>query len=372
MASGGTEVAGRVVFRDIPRLSHYSVNGDGWAARVKLRPGQDPDALVRAASPLAHALRAGAVTFGPWDGPGYLRMRVMRRDPLREPSPWVPAALTPTRFRIGRGDDGLPWVLDFEKLPHWLITGATGSGKSSILHALFVGVAPTDAAILGVDLKFGLEHAAWEPRLTDLATDQEQAVALFARLLDVAARRAAVCRQERVNSVFGLPVGHPCRRLILVVVDELAELLILDPNAKDRGKALSTLLLRCVQLLRALGVTLIFSGQRFSSEMGPTATAIRAQLAGRVVARVSDKETADMSLGAGSPDAVEAALQIDPETPGVAIVADPLGWRRVRAVYVPGEAAAAVATATASRRVSWDALTPDVPPIALPDATGGG
>jgi S-DNA-T family DNA segregation ATPase FtsK/SpoIIIE len=353
VASGGTEVAGRVVFRDVPRMSHYSVSSDGWSARVKLRPGQHPDVMVNASSALAHAFRAGAVTIGPGDRPGYVRMRVMRHDPLREPCPWPPVALTPTTFRLGRGDDGLPWLLDLMELPHWLVTGATGSGKSSILHAVFVAAARTDCAILGADLKFGLEQVGWLPRLTDLATDQEQAVELLNRLLDVAGQRAAVCRQERVNSVFRLPEGHPCRRLVLVIVDELAELLILNPDAKELGKALSTLLLRSVQLLRALGVSLIFAGQRFSSDLGPTATGIRSQLGGRVVARVSDAESARMSLGDSTPDAVEAALQISPDMPGTAIVAGPLGWRRVRAAYVTGEDAARVADDTASQRVTW-------------------
>lgn len=370
VASGGTEVAGRLVFRDVPRLSHYTVGPTGWTARVKLRPGQQPETLDAAREALRHAFRAGAVTFRPDVRPGYLRMIVQRVDPLLRLPAGEPhdVAGDGTRLVLGAGDDGDPFALDFRALAHWLLTGATGAGKSTIMHAIFVAAARTDAAVVAADLKFGLEQAGWLPRLTDLATDQGEAVEVFARLLDLVARRARVCRDAGVSSVWALPPGHACRRFVLVLVDELAELLLLDPAAKERGKALSTSLLRTVQLARALGVSVVFAGQRFGSDLGPTATAIRAQLAGRVVARVVDPESARMSLGDGAPGAVEAALGISEETPGVAVLAAPTGWRRVRGVYVTAEYAAAVARQTAGLRATWDDLAlPGVRPLDLPE-----
>ena len=92
-----------------------------------------------------------------------------------------------------------------------------------------------------------------------------------------------------------------------------------------------TQLVRLAQLARAVGIYLEVCGQRFGAELGKGATALRAQLTGRVVHRCNDKQTAEMGLGDVNELAVAAATAIAPERAGTAIAGDSSGgWTRIR------------------------------------------
>lgn len=356
---GGVVVATRPRLSDFPRLSHWRVTPYGWRARLKLRPGDTPDVIAKATPALRQAFRAAVVSVRP-TRPGYVELVTLRRDPLATPPVWEPVSVAPAVVRLAVDEAGEPWELDFRKLPHVLVAGATGSGKSNVPQALVKALAPTDSAVIGVDCKFGLELSLVEPRLTALATDPASALDVFERVHRLVEARAGACRAAGVRSVWELPPEHPARRFVLVIVDEVAELLLLagpsDP-LKDVKQRLGASLLRLVQLARFAGVSVLVCGQRFGSDIGGPVTAIRAQLAGRLVGRCTDPETVRMTLGDVSADAVDACLQIDPGMPGVMISAGgPLGWERVRSLYVPTSDVVEVARRHADRAPSWAEL----------------
>jgi S-DNA-T family DNA segregation ATPase FtsK/SpoIIIE len=117
-------------------------------------------------------------------------------------------------------------------------------------------------------------------------------------------------------------------------------------------------LVRLAQLARAVGIFLEVCGQRFGSDLGKGATALRAQLTGRVVHRVNDKQTGEMGLGDIAPDAVAAVTTIPPDRPGVAEAGDPSGgWSRNRTPETTPAEAAAVCREFAH-------LTPELPFLA--------
>ena len=64
-------------------------------------------------------------------------------------------------------------------MPHWLNAGATQSGKSNLANAIIKGLAPQPVALVGFDLKGGVEFTPYAPRLSALATTRVECVGLL-------------------------------------------------------------------------------------------------------------------------------------------------------------------------------------------------
>lgn len=145
----------------------------------------------------------------------------------------------------------------------------------------------------------------------------------------------------------------------MVLIDEIAELFLVASKKEEPARDRAVMqLVRLGQMARAVGIYLEICGQRFGSDLGKGATALRAQLTGRVVHRVNDKQTAEMGLGDIAPDAVVAVTGIAPDRPGVAVAGDTSGgWSRIRTPEITPDEAAAVCREFAH-------LTPDLPFLA--------
>jgi S-DNA-T family DNA segregation ATPase FtsK/SpoIIIE len=330
----------------------------GWTCELRLRPGQTPDDVVKVADRLAHSWGAHAVrvTHG---GPGRVRVTVNRRDPLLDVA--VPAQDGELlRVRIGRLDTGRPWVLDLRVVPHWLIAGATQSGKSTLLNAVIVGLAPQPVALVGFDLKGGMEFTPYAPRMSALATTRTQCVEVLRNLVTLLAARMDLCRSHGARNIWTLPPDVERAVPIVVLVDEVAELFLMATrDEKAEISETATSMIRVAQLGRALGVHLVVAGQRIGSDLGPGVTALRSQLSGRVCHRVNDPETASMTLGDLDPAALDAARAIPAVTPGVAVVAsDSGGWHLARAGLVTTVEAEATAREHQQLAVPWEQLVP--------------
>ena len=287
------------------------------------------------------------------------------RDPLTKvtASPETGELLT---VRPGRLENGQPWVMDFRTVPHWLNAGATQSGKSNLANAIIKGLAPQPVALVGLDLKGGVEFTPYAPRLSALATTRVECVELLDDLVEIVTDRMALCRAHSARNVWKLPENLQPPPIV-VLVDEVAELFLMaDKSEKEQVSRASTALLRVAQLGRAFAVYLIVCGQRIGSDLGPGVTALRSQLSGRVCHRVNDPETATMTLGDMDPAAQEAARQIPAETPGVAVVAGQDGsWHRARSVYVSEEEAEDAARRFAYLAPRWSDL---IAPVDAPKA----
>jgi FtsK/SpoIIIE family len=339
-----------------PGLGLLHPSALGWSVRVRLREGQVPADYTKAAERLAHAWRVHAVRVTAC-GPGRVWLLATRTDPLTAVV-IDPSSAELLTVRPGRLETGQPWVIDLRTVPHWLNAGATQSGKSNLANAIITGLAPQPVALVGFDLKGGVEFTPYAPRMSALATTRTESCALLDDLTAMLADRMATCRQHGARNIWKLPEAiRPIP--VVVLVDEVAELfLIADKSEKDQVSRTATGLLRVAQLGRAFGVYLIICGQRIGADLGPGVTALRAQLSGRICHRVNDPETANMTLGDLDPAALDAARAIPADTPGVAIVAAQDGtWHRARSVLVTEEQAEHAAWTYAHLAPDWATLT---------------
>jgi hypothetical protein len=359
----------RVDVERAPRLGFPRPGTLGWRVRVKLLDGQVPADYAKACEALAHAWRVHAVRVT-GSAPGRVWLSALRSDPLIRVTA-VPETGELLKVTPGLLETGQPWVIDFRTVPHWLNAGATQSGKSNLANAIIRGLAPQPVALVGLDLKGGVEFTPYAPRMSALATTRAECGELLDDLVRVLADRMRLCRSFGARNIWRLPVElRPTP--VVVLVDEVAELFLMaDKSEKDQVARNGTALLRVAQLGRAFGVYLIVCGQRIGSDLGPGVTALRSQLSGRICHRVNDPETANMTLGDMDPAALVAARAIPAETPGVAIVAGQDGsWYRVRSVEVTEEQAENAARQYAYLTPSWAALTA-TGPVALDDLDAG-
>jgi S-DNA-T family DNA segregation ATPase FtsK/SpoIIIE len=329
-----------------PRIGILWPVPGGLRLRVHLRPGQTPTGFLAAADAMAHTWRAHSVRVSSPER-GVVVIVVSARDPLDSPQDsgkGRPALLVAV---LGMLETGATWVLDFRRVPHWLIVGATRSGKSTLLARLVAQLAPQPVALVGIDCKGGMELGLFEQRLSVLATSRRQAVAVLGELVNEMQRRMYACRTAGARSIWDLDdKARPVP--VVVLVDELAELYLTNGSRQDRAEAeaCSTYLLRLAQLGAALGLYLVIAGQRVGSDLGPGVTALRAQLGGRICHRVNDPGTAEMALGDLHKDAVAVAQSIRPDEEGVAVTAaDSGGWVRGRSyLTTPDQARGAALT----------------------------
>ncbi|MFJ9892179.1 FtsK/SpoIIIE domain-containing protein [Streptomyces sp. NPDC091280] len=339
-----------------PRISFPRATRTGLTVTVRLHAGQTPMTYMKAAEALVHAWRVHAVRVTSPER-GLVLLTATADDPLQRPGlATAPAELLSAL--IGVMESGGAWVMNLRLVPHWLITGATRSGKSTLLARLIAQLATQPVALVGIDCKGGMELGLFTRRLTALATCRREAVAVLSALVVDIQDRMSVCRSAGVRSIWELP--DKLRPVpVVVIVDEIAELYLSDGTREGKAEAeqCSTLLLRLGQLGAALGLHLVVAGQRVGSDLGPGVTALRAQLGGRICHRVNDPGTAEMTLGDLNKDAVAVAQSITAEERGVAVCTGPDGgWSRARSHLTPTQEAVATAR-------KYSGMTPELPAL---------
>ncbi|GHI06150.1 conjugal transfer protein TraS [Streptomyces cellostaticus] len=354
--------------RMTPRLRRIRVTRSGLVLRLKMQPGQDVQDFDAATERLRHAWRAHGVQVRALQ-PGTLEVRLIGYDVLRKvtmPSK-LPAKLlqVPVALRA----DGSAHMRDFRTSPHELVIGATESGKSVYLRGLVKGLAAQPVALAGIDCKWGVELAPFARRLSALACTPEQAAELLDAMVQEMTGRYELIRAAQhlapgtpldsiTSDIWGLPEDIRPVPLVMVI-DEVAELFLISSKADEKRRDhMVTQLVRLAQLGRAAGIYLEVCGQRFGSELGTGATALRAQLTGRVAHRVNDEASAKMALADVSPRAVGAATSIAANRPGTAVIGLLTGgWARIRSPFVSLHEAVKACADNAH-------LTPDIPTLA--------
>jgi S-DNA-T family DNA segregation ATPase FtsK/SpoIIIE len=350
-------VARREVRPVAAKVRRVRPTSTGLRITLRLPAGLEPADMVAASERLRHAWGVRSVTVAETK-PGYVELRMTGYDVLARVS--MPRNAKPRDLivPVALREDGTVYERDYRKIPMALTLGATLSGKSVYQRNLVKGLAQLPVGLIGIDCKRGVEHGRYAPRLSALATDPESAGRLIDALVTEMEERFDLLSLYGVSDMWELPERVRPVPLI-VLVDEIAELFFVtskkDEPARDRTVMQ---LVRLGQMARAIGIYLEVCGQRFGSDLGKGATALRAQLTGRVVHRVNDKQTADMGLGDIAPDAVSAVTTIAPDRPGVAVAGDTSGgWSRIRTPQTTPEEAATVCRDFAH-------LTPNLPFLA--------
>ncbi|MEV6784628.1 FtsK/SpoIIIE domain-containing protein [Streptomyces sp. NPDC051098] len=334
--------AGDTVARPgIPKVRGIRPTATGLCIRLRLAAGLAPEDVVKSAERLRHAWGVYSVHVAELK-PGVVELRLTGFDVLDRVRMPRRLAAGPLSVTVALREDGRPFVRDYQDIPHGLTLGANKSGKSMFQRCLIKGLAPLDVAMVGIDCKRGVEQSPFAPRLTALAITPDQADGLLDALVaEMEERFDLLCLHQGItpgtpleditSDIWGLP-RHLRPTPIVVLIDEIAELFLITSKADTaRRDHMVTQLVRLAQLARAVGIYLEVCGQRFGAELGKGATALRAQLTGRVVHRCNDKQTAEMGLGDVNELAVAAATAIAPERAGTAIAGDSSGgWTRIR------------------------------------------
>ncbi|MEV7565181.1 FtsK/SpoIIIE domain-containing protein [Streptomyces tanashiensis] len=340
-----------------PKVRRVRGTLTGLRVTLRLPAGLEPADVMAASERLRHAWGVHSINVVETK-PGFVELRMTGYDvfkrvrmPRRRPS-------GPMVVPVAMREDGTAFVRDYLKVPHALTLGANQSGKSMYQRNLIAGLARLPVALVGIDCKRGVEQRGYAPRLSALAITPEEADGLLDGLVGEMEERFDLLSEHGVGDIWDLlddvrPVP------VVVLVDEVAELfLVATKKDEERRDRMVTQLIRLGQMARAAGIFLEVCGQRFGSDLGKGATALRAQLTGRTVHRVNDKQTAEMGVGDIAPDAVVTVLVIPPDRPGVAVAGDTSGgWSRIRTPALTAAKAAAICAAHAH-------LTPDLPAVA--------
>lgn len=171
-----------------------------------------------------------------------------------------------TNLPIGTSIDGTHLIRDLESMPHVLVAGATGSGKSvgvnTFITALMYQNTPSELKFLMVDPK-QVELGIYEGipyLLAPIITDAGKAVKLLKRSVDFMEERYTKLKKVKVRNLteYNEKVKEDERMYrLVIIIDELADLMM-SGNKKDT----ETYITRIAQKARAVGIHLILATQR--------------------------------------------------------------------------------------------------------------
>jgi S-DNA-T family DNA segregation ATPase FtsK/SpoIIIE len=193
---------------------------------------------------------------------------------------------------LGKDIVGKPFVTDLKKLPHLLIAGTTGSGKSVGINAMILSLlyknSPDQLRLLMIDPKM-LEFSTYNDiphLLTPVITKPKQAIVALNNMVNEMERRYELMADTRTKNIENYnekvkKTGGEHFPYIVVVIDELADLMMTS------GKDVEISIARLAQKSRACGIHLIVATQRPSVDV--VTGLIKANLPSRISYRVGQK-----------------------------------------------------------------------------------
>jgi DNA segregation ATPase FtsK/SpoIIIE, S-DNA-T family len=239
---------------------------------------KDHSKAARAVKALSMALRTPCAVV-PSDR-AHFAVQVARADrdtvTLRRVVSALPADRTPTTAALGQDDAGRPVMIDIAKMPHMLIAGATGSGKSvalnTILCSMLYCAMPTMTQFVMIDPKqvelsayAGLPHLA-----APIITSASEAVQTLQSVNAAMDKRYKAMARKRTKS--GTEAGYP---RMVVVIDELADLMLVSKKAVEES------IIRIAQLGRAAGIHLLVATQK------PVVSVVTGLIQGNIPAKLA-------------------------------------------------------------------------------------
>ncbi|MBI3292881.1 MAG: DNA translocase FtsK 4TM domain-containing protein [Elusimicrobia bacterium] len=217
---------------------------------------------------------------------------------------------SPLTIALGKTTDGTPTVADLAQMPHLLIAGSTGAGKSICIHSLIVSLmykaTPTEVKLLLIDPK-RLELPLYQgiPYLFDpsqpaenvaVITDSKEAAKALTRMVRVMDQRFQLFAQASVRDIQqynqqAIQQGKPPVYYAVVIIDELADLMAVA------SKEVEGAIQRLAQMARAVGIHLVLATQRPSVDVitGLIKANLPARMAFRVASQTDSRVIIDMA-----------------------------------------------------------------------------
>ncbi len=221
------------------------------------------------------------------------------------------ALKAPLKIALGQDVSGRPVAASLARMPHLLIAGATGSGKSVCVNAIICSLlfqyTPDDLRFIMVDPK-RVELTVYNgiPHLIDaVITDVETVIAVLGWAVREMETRYKKLEQVGVRNIESynarmVTEGKPKMPYTVIVIDELADIIMMSPDEVEK------LLVRLAQMARAVGIHLVVATQRPSVNVvtglikanfpSRIAFAVTSQVDSRVIL---DTPGADKLLGRG-------------------------------------------------------------------------
>jgi S-DNA-T family DNA segregation ATPase FtsK/SpoIIIE len=368
------ETAARVADLLVQTLAHFGVEatviGQISGPRVtryelKLAPGTKVAKVAALKDDLSYALATTEIRIlAPIPGKQAVGVELPNLSPnlvtlgdIFEP---LPATASPVSVWLGKDISGAAVWTDLARMPHLLIAGTTGSGKSGCLNALLTSVllraTPDDVRLILIDPKrIELSHFESVPHLlTPVVSSPKEASAVLANCLAEMERR-----YERLSSVRARNLSEANRAFrqrgeatlpyVLVVIDELADLMMVAPQAVEDA------VIRLAQKSRAVGIHLVLATQRPSVDV--ITGMIKANVPSRIAFAVSSQTDSRVILDQGGAESLLGQGDM---------LFKPLGTsrlQRVQGAYVSEEEIALVVEQTRQREQELDESYLELPEV---------
>ncbi len=292
----------------IEKLAHFNIDGDvvrTYAGPVVSTFEFKPAANIKVSKilglqdDLAMALRAQTIRIqAPIPGKDVVGIEIPNKTVetiyLREiiESPLFQEASSPLTLVLGKDIVGKPFITDLKKLPHLLIAGTTGSGKSVGINAMILSLlyrnSPDQLRLLMIDPKM-LEFSIYNEiphLLTPVITKPKEAISALNNMVYEMERRYQMMSETRTKNIENYnekmkAEGGEQLPYIVVIIDELADLMMTS------GKDVEYSIARLAQMARASGIHLIVATQRPSVDV--VTGLIKANLPSRISYKVGQK-----------------------------------------------------------------------------------
>jgi S-DNA-T family DNA segregation ATPase FtsK/SpoIIIE len=377
------ETAARVAELLVQTLSHFGVDatviGQISGPRVtryelQLAPGTKVAKVAALKDDLSYALATTEIRIlAPIPGKQAVGVELPNLSPnlvtlgdIFEP---LPPTASPVSVWLGKDISGAAVWTDLARMPHLLIAGTTGSGKSGCLNAVLTSVllraTPDDVRLILIDPKrIELSHFESVPHLlTPVVSSPKEASAVLANCLAEMERR-----YERLSSVRARNIneanrafrqrGEPTLPYVLVVIDELADLMMVAPQAVEDA------VIRLAQKSRAVGIHLVLATQRPSVDV--ITGMIKANVPSRIAFAVSSQTDSRVILDQGGAESLLGQGDM---------LFKPLGTsrlQRVQGAYVSEEEIALVVEQTRQREQELDESYLELPEVFAEPGDGSG
>jgi len=279
---------------------------------LRLAPGTKVKKVTELANDIAYALASTDIRIlAPIPGKQAVGVEVPNRTRkmvrLGDIYAGRPEKTSPLVAWLGKGIDGNAVWTDIAKMPHVLVAGTTGSGKSgcvnAILSSILMQASPNEVRLVLVDPKqVELNHYENVPHLlTPVVTSPRLAANVLSNLIGEMESRYGIMSEARARNLGELnrvrvkkgeaPLPH-----ILCVIDELADLMMVAPAEVEDS------IIRLAQKSRATGIHLVLATQRPSTDI-ITGT-IKVNIPSRIAFAVSSQTDSRVILDQGGAEAL--------------------------------------------------------------------
>jgi S-DNA-T family DNA segregation ATPase FtsK/SpoIIIE len=279
-----------------PHVSRYE---------LQLAPGTKVSKVAQLKDDLAYALASTDIRIlAPIPGKKAVgvevpnsRRRLVRLGDIYDDRP---KGSSPLFAWLGKDVSGQSVSADLALMPHVLVAGTTGSGKSGCINAILTSIlmhaSPNEARLVLVDPKrVELNHYERLPHLlTPVVTNPRLAATVLGNLIGEMESRYAVMSEARARNLVELNrarkrAGEPPLPHILCVIDELADLMMVAPAEVEDS------IIRLAQKARAIGIHLVLATQRPSTDVitGTIKVNIPSRIAFAVASQVDSRVILD-------------------------------------------------------------------------------